>query len=249
MRLGMCARSGIVDLSGYRTSFERAAEERLELLSPRRLRRPCARPFRAAPRCAPRFISALTTSVHGLDRRRRAARSSAAAGGAPAPPACLAAPARCARRSSCRCRARAPASHFAARGWPATSRRAARPRKHRDGQLGADAAHRDQFLEQRLFLGAAEAEQRDGVLADVGVDAQPHLGARVRQRGIGGDGNGDVVADAAGFDDGLVGCFSSSIPRRWAIIELHYPTMARRLFLFPKFDVAQPSCAARRRTT
>ena len=79
--------------------------------------------------------------------------------------------------------------------------------ENRDRQLGPDAAHADELFEQRLFVLGEKAVERQGILAHVGMDAQPDLRARLRQVREGGDRDGYVIAHAAGFDDGLVGMF------------------------------------------
>ncbi len=52
-----------------------------------------------------------------------------------------------------------------------------------------------------------ESEQREGVFADVRVDAQLDFRAGVRQRRERRDRDQHVVADAAGLDDHLIGMF------------------------------------------
>ena len=51
----------------------------------------------------------------------------------------------------------------------------------RDRQLGADAAHRDQFLEQQFLRGTQKSVERDQVFAHMRVDVQRDLGADCRQ--------------------------------------------------------------------
>ena len=73
-----------------------------------------------------------------------------------------------------------------------------------DGELGADAADGEELFEEAFLLGFGEAEEGDLVFADVGVDVQGGFGAFVGKRGEGGDADGDVVAHASAFYDGLV---------------------------------------------
>jgi hypothetical protein len=75
----------------------------------------------------------------------------------------------------------------------------------RDGELGADAADGEELFEEALFLGLGEAEESDLVFANVGVDVQDGFGAFGGEGGEGGDADGDVVADAGAFEDGLIG--------------------------------------------
>ena len=70
---------------------------------------------------------------------------------------------------------------------------------------GADAADADQFFEQRFLIGGEESVERERVFPHVGVDAKANFPADIRQMAEGGNGNGNVVTHAAGFDDGLVG--------------------------------------------
>ncbi len=79
--------------------------------------------------------------------------------------------------------------------------------QHLDGQRGPDAAHRDQFFEQRLLFRGEKAEQRERVFANVRVNAQRHLGARVGKRGKSRNRNHNVVADAGRIDDYLIRMF------------------------------------------
>ena len=77
--------------------------------------------------------------------------------------------------------------------------------EHLHRQLGPDAAHPDQLFEQRLFVRREKAVERQRVFANVRVDAQPHLRAGIGQMSERRDRDDDVIADAAGFDDRLVG--------------------------------------------
>ncbi len=61
------------------------------------------------------------------------------------------------------------------------------------------------FSKRRFSCGLGEAEEGDLVLADVGVDVEGGLGTVGWEGGEGGDADGDVVANASAFDDGLVG--------------------------------------------
>jgi hypothetical protein len=74
-----------------------------------------------------------------------------------------------------------------------------------DGQFGADAGYADELLEHSLFVLGEEAEEGEGVFADVGVDTEAHFGTYVGKAGVGGDGDREIVADASGFHNGLVG--------------------------------------------
>jgi hypothetical protein len=95
-----------------------------------------------------------------------------------------------------------------------TVRSGRKPAQHLDGQLGADAAHRDQPLKETLLFALEKAEERNLVFADLGVNVQRGLGAQRGQRRKRGHGDGDVVADAGRLDDGLAGLFEMSLPRR-----------------------------------
>ena len=86
-----------------------------------------------------------------------------------------------------------------------------KPAEHLDGKLGADAAHRDQPLEEPLLFALEKAEERDLVFADLGVDMQRRLSADDRQCGKRGHGDGDVVSNAAGLDDGLAGLLEDEL--------------------------------------
>ena len=82
---------------------------------------------------------------------------------------------------------------------------AASPERILTASVGPMPLTADQLFEQRLFVLRQEAVERQRILAHVGVDAQPHLRAGVGQVREGGNRNGDVVAHAARFHDGLVG--------------------------------------------
>lgn len=77
--------------------------------------------------------------------------------------------------------------------------------KNLDGEGGTDTGDSDELFEEGLFVSGEEAVEREGVFAHVSMDAEADFGAGIGEVGEGGDGDGDVVADAAGFDDGLVG--------------------------------------------
>ncbi len=79
--------------------------------------------------------------------------------------------------------------------------------EHFDGELGSDAADGDQPLEEALLFALEKTEEGDLIFADLGVDVQRGFRADRRQRRKGGHGDGDVVADASGFNDGLAGLF------------------------------------------
>ena len=74
-----------------------------------------------------------------------------------------------------------------------------------DGELGTDAADGDEALEEALLLAVEEAKEGDLVFADLGVDVERGFRADAGERGEGGDGDDDVIADAGGFNDGLAG--------------------------------------------
>ena len=57
------------------------------------------------------------------------------------------------------------------------------PGKNLHRQRRPDAAHADELLEQRLLILREEAVERQRILADVGVDAQPHFRAGIRADG------------------------------------------------------------------
>jgi hypothetical protein len=77
--------------------------------------------------------------------------------------------------------------------------------KNGDSQFGADAGNADELLEHHLFILREEAEESESILTDVGVNAEADLRADVRKASVGGDGDGEIVADASGFHNGLVG--------------------------------------------
>ena len=85
------------------------------------------------------------------------------------------------------------------------------PAEHLDGQLGADAADRDEPLEEPLLFAVEKAEQGNLVVAHLGVNVQRRLGAYRGQCRKGGHGDGDVVADAGSLDDGLAGLFEDEL--------------------------------------
>src|SRR5207248_5915780 len=66
-------------------------------------------------------------------------------------------------------------------------------------------ADADQSLEEILFERRREAVQRERVLADVRMDPQGEVCARVAQAVIRRQRNRDVVADAVDVDDDAVG--------------------------------------------
>ncbi len=157
----------------------------------------------ACGRAQPRFSSAESTSW-SMGESARPGRPRLVLR-RPARAACRAIPAPCAPRSSCPrpgiCTSRSDLA--AADGGDQVGRRQTGEDLHR--QRRADAAHRDQLLEQRLLVLRQEAVQRQRVFADVRMDPQAHFGARVGQLGERGDGDGHVVPDPAGLHDGLVG--------------------------------------------
>jgi hypothetical protein len=74
-----------------------------------------------------------------------------------------------------------------------------------DGEFGADAGDGEELLEEGFFLGLGEAVEGERVLGDAGVDVEPGFAAFGGQGGVGGDGDGDLVADAGTLEDGAVG--------------------------------------------
>ena len=76
-----------------------------------------------------------------------------------------------------------------------------------DGQLGAYAVDGDQALEKTFLFALEKAEEGDLIFADLGVDVERSLRPHARQRRKRRHGDGDVVSDAGGFDDGLAGFF------------------------------------------
>ena len=76
-----------------------------------------------------------------------------------------------------------------------------------DGERGTDAADADQLFEEIFFIRREEAVEREGVFANMSVDAEAGLAADAGEMGKGGNGDGDVVTDAANIEDGLVGRF------------------------------------------
>jgi hypothetical protein len=73
-----------------------------------------------------------------------------------------------------------------------------------DGELGADARDGDKAFKDALVVAVEEAVEGEGVFADLGVDVERDFGAFDGERGVGGDADRDIVADASGFDDGLL---------------------------------------------
>jgi hypothetical protein len=74
-----------------------------------------------------------------------------------------------------------------------------------DGEFGADAADGDEALEDALVVAIEEAVEGEDVFADLGVDVECNFGAFGGERGVGADADGDVVADAGGLHDDLLG--------------------------------------------
>ena len=74
-----------------------------------------------------------------------------------------------------------------------------------DRQLGTDAADREEFFKQRLFFRQMKAEERNLVLAHVGIDEERDLAAGRGKLGKGIHGDRDVVADAVAVHDGVAG--------------------------------------------
>jgi len=76
-----------------------------------------------------------------------------------------------------------------------------------DSELGADSADGDEAFEETLFAELEKAEESEDVFANLGVDEERNLGVFCGQSGEGRNADGHVVADAAGFDDGLARLF------------------------------------------
>jgi hypothetical protein len=74
----------------------------------------------------------------------------------------------------------------------------------RDGELGADAGDGEEFFEEAFFLSFGEAEESELIFTDMGVDVKGDFSAFDRESREGGNADGDVVANAGAFDDGLV---------------------------------------------
>jgi hypothetical protein len=79
--------------------------------------------------------------------------------------------------------------------------------KRRDRELWTDAADADELLKQRLVGRSDKSEQQQRVFPHMRMNIQPHFGSLLRQRRIRRDGDRDVVADAARFDNYLVRVF------------------------------------------
>jgi hypothetical protein len=103
-----------------------------------------------------------------------------------------------------------------------TVRSGDKPAQHFDGELGPHAAHGDQALEEPLFVTLQKSEEGDLVVAHLGVNVQRGLGAHRGQRRERGNGDGDVVADAAGLDNGLAGLledeFAAKVSDHWVLL-------------------------------
>jgi hypothetical protein len=80
-----------------------------------------------------------------------------------------------------------------------------------DGELGADAGDGEELFEEALLGGLGEPEEEEGVFANVGVDVEAGFGAEVAELGIGGDGDGELVANAVAVEDNGVGCLAQDL--------------------------------------
>ena len=80
-----------------------------------------------------------------------------------------------------------------------------------DRQLRSDTAHRDQTLKEPLFLAIEKSEERDLILAHLRVDVQAGLSADAGQSREGRYGNGDVISNAGGVDNGLTRLFVNEL--------------------------------------
>ena len=218
--------------------LQRPAEQRVEIVRfvrRSRLRRPPPRPPRAP---TPKFISAEITSSSVVLKALLAAGAPRRARCPAAGPACRATPAPCAPRSSCRRRESAPvARRDPGRGSPRQIRRG-QPAQRRHGQLRPDAAHRDQFFEQRLVGGRYESEQQQGVFPHVRMDVQLNLGC-LCPAATSRPTPGSSLRSRRRCTSTITrfGCFSRSVPRRWAIIKARIQesgrSMRRQVFCGP----------------
>ena len=111
----------------------------------------------------------------------------------------------------------------------ATSSAASMPERIARASLGPTPETADQPLEEGLLGRGQEAEERERVLAHVGVDEQRDLAAGLAEPVEGGERDGDAVADAADVDDDLLRrpC-AARRPRSWAITERSAPDRAWR---------------------
>ena len=74
-----------------------------------------------------------------------------------------------------------------------------------DGEFGADAADRDEAFEEGFLFSGGKAEEDDGVLAYMRVDAETGDGPGIGKCSESGDGDLNFVADAGGFENEEVG--------------------------------------------
>ena len=87
------------------------------------------------------------------------------------------------------------------------------------GRPSAQSADANPALEQIELERRRKAEERDGVLAHVRVDAQAPLRRCVREPIKRRERNGDVISDAPTSTTTRLGCFSRIAPRRCAITD------------------------------
>jgi catalase len=85
------------------------------------------------------------------------------------------------------------------------------PAKNLDGEFGAHAADDNEPLEEPLLFRIEKTVKGDLIFAHLGVDVQRGLGADRGQRSKRGNGDDDVVAHAAGFDNGLAGLLEDEL--------------------------------------
>ena len=76
--------------------------------------------------------------------------------------------------------------------------------ENRDGKFWADAGDGEEFFEEAFFLSLREAEESELIFTDMSVDVKGDFSAFDRKSREGGNADGDVVANAGAFDDGLV---------------------------------------------
>src|SRR6185437_7218143 len=115
-----------------------------------------------------------------------------------------------------------------------------------DCQARADIADRDQPLEKALLLAIEEPEQRDLVVADLGVNVQSSLAANRRQRSEAGNGNGDVVAHPGGLDDGLAGLLVNEFAPQVSDHRQYIPGRPEQSARLPSILHSSWQCSARK---
>src|SRR4029453_13080702 len=81
-----------------------------------------------------------------------------------------------------------------------------------DRELGADAGHADELLEERLLARGQEAEEGERVLADVGVGEERGVRAGIAEAVESGERDGHTVADPAHVDHHLLRLLAEDPP-------------------------------------